>query len=271
MSKGTWKSKQEATRALASNKAVIYLRVSGEEQAEHGHGIDDQEDKCTEYCNARGYEIVAVHRDEAVQGDTAVSERPGLSQALLQCAMGDASVLVTSAQDRLARDTEIWPGIRKTAIRGQFSIETVKEGNLTRDGSEFMGDIYAAVAAQEKRTIVARLVGGRRQRSKVDGRGSGFLPYGYMLITQETIAIDEQAADIIRTILRMRNDGVTYQAIADMLNAGGRVTATGAEWTRGLVKNVEDKRTLYSTGVKTWGDVASAEKWPIIYTSEIAV
>ena len=270
MSKNTWNSKQASVRANASSKAVIYLRVSGEEQAKHGSGIAAQLDACTVYATQHGYQVVGVYRDEAVKGDTKVSDRQGLQGALTSLAMNVASILITAAQDRLARDGAIWYSIRAAAIRGRWSIETVKEGSLTRDGSEFMGDIYAAVAAQEKRTITARMVGGRRERSRRDGRGSGFLPYGYKLVTSETIAIEEEEATIIRTILIWREEGLTYQAIADKLNVRGYETQHGGQWTRGLVKNVDDKRTLYTTGIKSWGDVTSTEKWPIILTPRIA-
>jgi site-specific DNA recombinase len=267
MSRGTWKSAQESTRAASSGKAVIYLRVSGEEQAKHGHGIDDQLDKCRAYCNTHAYEIIGVLRDEAVKGDTAVIERVGLTQALTMCAIGQASILVTSAQDRLARDTQIWPMIRHAATSGHFAIETCKEGNLTDVGTEVTGDWFALIAANEKRTITARMLGGRRERSKQDGMGSGPLPWGWLRVgygRQSTVEVDEQAATIIRMILGLRDDGVTYQGIADALNGLGLVTATGATWTRGHVKLVDEKRTLYTTGVKTWGDVSSQEQWPVI-------
>ena len=260
------KRNKATARASAANKAVVYLRVSGEEQAKHGNGIQAQLDACTQYCTQHAYEIVSVFKDEAVKGDTSVSDRPGLTGAMTLCSLGQASHLVTAAQDRLARDTEIWPGIRKHAIRNEYAIETVKEGNLTQDGSEFIGDIYAAVSAQEKRTITARLVGGRRERSRRDGRGSGFLPYGYKLVTQETIAIDDQEAEVVRAILLRRDNGDTFQAIADRLNGAGYLTSHGSMWTRGRIKDIDDRRELYTTGKRSWGDVTSTETWPIILT-----
>ncbi len=269
MSRGTWKSKQEQARAASTDKAVVYFRVSGEEQAKNGHGLDDQLDKCKQYCTQHTYDVVSILRDEAVQGDTAIVDRQGLTQALTLCAIGQASILVASAQDRLARDTQIWPMIRHAATSSHFSIETVKEGNLTSDGSEFMGDIYAAVAAQERRTITARMLGGRRERSKRDGLGSGPVPYGWKRLgygKQAAVVIDEQAANIIRFILRKRDEGETYQAIADMLRYNGDKTAKVEDWTRGHVKLVDQKRELYMTGVRTWGNVTSAEKWPVIYS-----
>jgi site-specific DNA recombinase len=121
--------KQPVAQAGAGNRAVIYLRVSGEEQAKEGYGLEDQEDKCTRYSDEHGYSIVGILRDEGLKGDQPISERPALQQALEMCAKGLADVLVAKAQDRLARDTEIWPQIRKAAIKARVRIETVKEGN----------------------------------------------------------------------------------------------------------------------------------------------
>jgi hypothetical protein len=81
--------------------------------------------------------------------------------------------------------------------------------------------------------------------------------------------IDKHAATIIRFILSKRDEGATYQAIADMLRYNGDKTAKGEDWTSGHVKLVDDKRALYTTGIKTWGDLASQEKWPIIYRGEM--
>jgi DNA invertase Pin-like site-specific DNA recombinase len=131
----------------------------------------------------------------------------------------------------------------------------------------FMGDIHAAVASEERRKIAERLVGGRRERSKRDGMGSGSVPYGFTRIgkgRESTIAIDESAADIILFILASRDDGMTYDQIACHLTSEGYRTSRGETWTRGQVKRVDDRRALYQEGRKGWGDVESEEAWPII-------
>ncbi len=265
--------KKQATALVgAGNRAVIYLRVSGEEQAKEGYGLEDQEDKCTRYSDEHGYSIVGILRDEALKGTQPVSERPALQKALEMCSRGLADVLVTKAQDRLARDTEIWPQIRKAAIKANVRIETVKEGNLTQAGSEFMGDIYAAVAAQERRTISDRTLGGREKRSKQDGLGSGPIPWGYVKLLsgtvehpEVTIAVNEKAVSTIRLVLSERSKGIGYQALANALHDSGvELPGGGTNWTPGNIQKIEKHAELYRTGKRSWGNVVAREEWPVI-------
>jgi site-specific DNA recombinase len=258
-------------------RAVLYLRVSGDEQAKEGYGLEDQEDKARGYCELHGYEIVDVVRDEGMTGDTPINEREGLPRALEMCRKGDVDVLVTKAQDRLARDTEIWPQIRKAARQAGVRIETVKEGDLTAVGSEFMGDIYAAVAAQERRTIVERVAGGREKRSKRDGLGSGPTPWGYTKLLSGTVEhpvvtidINQAAVPTICRVLTERAKGTGYQAIADSLKADGIEKPNGGtDWNVGNIQKIEKHADLYRTGIRTWGNVTATEKWPVIMSEDV--
>lgn len=45
-------------------KAVVYARVSSEEQAKHGFSIDNQKRQCIEFVEKQGYSVVKVFVDE---------------------------------------------------------------------------------------------------------------------------------------------------------------------------------------------------------------
>ena len=64
-------------------RAIIYLRVSGDTQVKEGYGLETQEDACTDYCQRKGYTVVATLRDEAISGAKDFTDRPGLTQALV--------------------------------------------------------------------------------------------------------------------------------------------------------------------------------------------
>ncbi len=107
-----------------------------------------------------------------------------------------------------------------------------------------MGDIHAAVASEERRTIAKRLYNGRRQRSKDDGLGSGRIPWGYTKIVHGTgkaqtvtIEIDNAVAKTINFILNKREKGTTYDEIADRLRYAQDTMRNGSwNWTRGSVE-----------------------------------
>ena len=79
------KQTKQAVAGILGKRAVIYLRVSGDEQAKEGYGLEDQEDKCTAYAREHGYTLVAVLRDEGLKGNQPISERPSLQQAIGTC------------------------------------------------------------------------------------------------------------------------------------------------------------------------------------------
>jgi len=78
------KKTQEFTRvqeAIAS-KAVGYVRVSSEEQATHGYGLEAQERAIRAFAESQGYELIAVIQDPGVSGATRPASRPGFKRVL---------------------------------------------------------------------------------------------------------------------------------------------------------------------------------------------
>src|SRR4051812_1666548 len=86
-------------------KAVIYCRVSSDRQVKEGHGLDGQERRCRRYAEEKGYEVVAVFRDEGVSGG--VVDREGMQKMLDYLdgeVCGDSCIVLIDDIKRLARD-----------------------------------------------------------------------------------------------------------------------------------------------------------------------
>ncbi len=260
---------RKATKARVRGlRAVIYLRVSSEDQAKEGYGLQAQEDACLTYAKRQGYTVVAILRDEGISGTVDLEGRPALSEAVRLCTNGQADVLLCYAADRLARSVGLFDFLRTTLIRSGVRFETAKEGqDFTRSEALLMGDIYAAFAAEERLRIAARLYGGRRERSKLDGLGSGPLPYGYARNRDGEIIIEQRAAVVVRKLLTLRKRH-TYQATADALNAAGYTAPRGSKWTVGQVHGIERHRELYRTGRRVWDGVVAKETWPILWITK---
>ena len=57
--------------------AVLYIRVSTDEQARQGVSLDAQEGRLRAYCAMRGLEVVDIIRDEGVSAFKHLDKRPG--------------------------------------------------------------------------------------------------------------------------------------------------------------------------------------------------
>ena len=255
------------TTSKTTNRVAIYLRVSGEEQAKHGHGLDAQLDACQTYAKTAGYTVVEVCADEAISGTKPVSARPGLARAIALCELNQADVILTYSQDRLARSQSVFETVRDRASKAPFRIITARDGqDLTAQENEIPGDVMALVASIERKMIARRLANGRRERSKRDGLGSGFVPFGYQR-TADSIAVHPDQAATIRCLFALRDAGKTYAATAKALNDNNMTTPTGKDWTTATVQGIERNRTLYATGNRSWHDVTAVQSWPAILES----
>src|SRR5580692_5928696 len=57
-------------------KALGYIRVSSEEQADHGLGLESQRQRIRTYCEMKGLDLTTIYEDPAVSGGKALGIRP---------------------------------------------------------------------------------------------------------------------------------------------------------------------------------------------------
>src|SRR6266851_9841551 len=82
-------------------KVVGYIRVSTEDQADSGAGLEAQRAAIHEQCRRRSWELLAIHSDTA--SARSLAARPGLMRALADVEGGAAGTLVVAKLDRLSR------------------------------------------------------------------------------------------------------------------------------------------------------------------------
>ena len=253
-------------RQANGKNAVLYIRVSTKEQGKKGrYGVDAQLCAVLEYCTKHGYTIVGACSDIGKSGTLDSLEREGLTQAMTLAKTGTADVIVAAAQDRLARGS-VFDEIRSMARKDGYRLEAVKESmDVAADENELTGDAMAFVATIERKNIAKRTLAGRKERAKIDGRSSSYVPFGYKLDSDNLIAIDEKQAAIVRFILSEREAGRPYQEIADRLRYNGdEKPSGGTDWNVGNVQTIEKRADLYKTGMRVWGDIEASVQWPII-------
>src|SRR5215469_12854314 len=86
------------------NGAVIYVRVSTDEQADGPLNLSNQEQKCRSYCSQKGYSVLHVFTDPGQSART--SDRPEFQRMLAYCKAHHREVGFVIVQDlsRFARN-----------------------------------------------------------------------------------------------------------------------------------------------------------------------
>ena len=88
----------------SQGRVVGYLRVSTDAQAEHGFGLDVQEQAIRQWAKRENKVLTELFSDAGVSGSNGLESRVALADALSAMKEGRAEGLVVYRLDRLARD-----------------------------------------------------------------------------------------------------------------------------------------------------------------------
>lgn len=197
----------------APARMVGYVRVSTEEQAEEGYGLDAQELTLRRAFEYRGWTLVELIREEGLSGSTL--ERSGLQRALRAIARGDADGLVVAKLDRLTRSTrDFCELVDWFEDAGGALVMLEPDVDTSSPTGRAVAQVMVAFAELERGLIRERTkaaLHAKRTKGERTGRP----------------AVADRPALAVR-IQQMREDGMTLQAIADQLTAEGVPTARGA-------------------------------------------
>lgn len=233
---------QNAEKEAIRTKAVGYLRVSTEEQAQSGFGLDAQEEAVRKFADAVGLDLVDVVADPGVSGTTKPADRPGFARILALAAARSCSVVLVKRFDRVARNIALAVTASNDLdkVHG-VTIRSVTEGIDTGSpAGKMIFGLLAAMAEGERDAIVDRTKGGRMQKAGQGGFAGGRAPYGYRINGAGGLVVDEAKRVIVLRIFDENGAGRTLQAIANGLNADGIPSATGKRWHPSTVSYVLD-------------------------------
>jgi site-specific DNA recombinase len=235
-------TEQAEQNAVVADRAVIYIRVSTEEQAASGFGLESQERAARAFAESQGYELVEVVTDRAVSGATLPAGREGFKRILDLAEARTFSVLLVWKFDRLARSLA-YAVTTVNDLRTKYGIalRSVTEPiDTATPMGEVMFAILAGMAGQERQAITERTLAGRKGKASHGGFAGGEAPLGYTRDKEGGLATVEAEADTVRRIFALRAAGSTLRAIADTLTAEGAPTKRGGRWHAATVRYVLD-------------------------------
>lgn len=218
-------------------RAIGYLRVSTEEQAASGLGLDAQRAALEATAARLGVELVAHHADEGLSGAKGVEDRPALLAAVGELERGD--VLLVAKRDRLGRDPILVAMIeRLVARRGARVVSAAGEGTENDDPtSVLMRRIVDAFAEYERLVIGARTKAALKAK-RAAGKRAGTVPFGFYADPDGTLHEHEGEQEVIRAALEAKADGLSQRAIVAELKARGFVGRTGKPLGRSQVRGI---------------------------------
>lgn len=207
-------------------KAIGYIRVSTQGQADEGVSLDAQRAKIEAWCALNDYELVAIHEDAGISGGS-TKGRPGLDAARQAVKAGMA--LVCYSISRLARSTRDMLEISEELNgKGADLVSLTEKIDTTTAAGRMVFKMLAVLADFERDQIGERTkMALAHKKAKREVYSS--TPYGFEAIEGRLIEVEQEAA-VVAEIKAARHSGQTLQRIADSLNARGIPTKQGKAW-----------------------------------------
>jgi site-specific DNA recombinase len=222
--------------------AVGYIRVSSEEQADSGLGLEAQRQRIAAFCDMKGLTLTAVFEDAGVSGGKPLSTREGGAR-LLQAVRRGRVVVVAAKLDRLFRSVADAATTIADFDRKGINLVAISEGfDMTNPYGRAMAQMASVFAELERAMIRERTrsaLGVKRTRGERISRhapfGWDFGPEGHLVEN----AGEQEARQLIR---QLRVDGMSYREIALHLQERGIPSKQGGQWVHTAVRRILNRQ-----------------------------
>lgn len=200
---------------------IGYLRVSTEEQANSGLGLEAQRDTIQRYADAHGWDVI-WHVDEGLSAKSLA--RPQLQDALARLHVipkrRAVDGIVVAKLDRLSRSVHDFSGLLKLAATRKWALVAIDLGvDTSTPTGKLIANVMMSVAEWE-REVIGERTSAAMQAAKRQGRHMG-----------RVSALPEATGKRLLTLRRRH----TLAGTAAALNREGHTTATGAPWSANTV------------------------------------
>lgn len=199
-------------------KCILYPRVSTEMQVE-GYSLDGQKTSLKKFAEREEMQIVGIYEDAGKSGKS-IEGRPAFKRMLSDIQEGlDVDYVLVYKLSRFGRNAaDILNSLEFIQSYGGNLI-CIEEGiDSSQTSGKLLISVLSAVAEIEQENILEQTMNGRREKARQGKWNGGPAPYGYIL-KDDTLLIDEQEAEIVRTIFdKFVNTNMGYTGIAKYLN-----------------------------------------------------
>jgi len=227
----------QTTNGHGPRRAILYARVSTDEQARSGYSLSQQLEALREYAAREGYEILDEITDPGKSGATL--DRPGLDRLRDLVASGGVSAVLAQDRDRFAREPAYLWVLREELSEHGCKLHALNDrGDDSPEGTLTDG-ILDQLAKYERAKVAERTRRGLLQKARegkvIKGPKANF---GFRFNeTDDGLVIYEPEMRIVEKIFSMAASGMGPKAMQTRLYAEGIPSPTGkAMWPHRILK-----------------------------------
>ena len=227
-----------STNGHGPKRAILYARVSTDEQARSGFSLAQQLEALREYALREGYEVLEEVEDPGQSG--ASLERPGMDRVRDLVAAGGVSVVLAQDRDRFAREPAYHYLLRREFEERGTRIRALNDRGDESPEGELTDGILDQLAKYERAKIAERSRRGKLRKAREGKVIAGPSPdYGFLYNEgRDNYVIDEDTMPVVRRIFEMIGaEGHSLWAVKKILEREGVPTPSGARyWSQAFLR-----------------------------------
>ena len=158
-------------------EALLYTRVSKEDQVKFGMSLDAQLESLKQYCSENNLKIRNIYSDEGISGGS-ITKRKAFQNMIEEAKPGD--IILFTKLDRFSRNLLDANIVVKELTKKDVSIKAINEDDIdtsTADG-KFIFNLKLSLAQREREKVSERINDVFAYKIKQGEIVSGQIPYG---------------------------------------------------------------------------------------------
>ena len=214
-------------------KAIGYIRVSTDKQAEHGVSLEAQREKLEAYAMLYDIELVDLVVE---QGSAKCLQRDGLQEALARLGT-DADALLVVKLDRLTRSVADLGRLVETYFQDHALLSVGEQIDTRSAAGRLVLNVLASVSQWEREVIGERTSAAMQHMRSMNKYTGGKVPYGFKLVEGELVE-DKAEQCVIKLVAKYKALGLSYTRIARSLKEAGYLSRTGRQFNHKCIKQM---------------------------------
>jgi site-specific DNA recombinase len=196
-------------------KAVGYIRVSTDMQADKGTSLDNQVARIQEYAQSKGFILENIFEDAGYSGKN--TKRPGFQAMFNRLRKGGVEAVIVWHSTRFARNLK--DNIVHMAELEQRKVKffSIEEPEMSGSSGKAMRNLMAVFAEYQSDVTGDHTRSVKANLKKNLKTYCGNPPLGFRN-EKGKLVIVEQDMETVRNIMGLRTQGLSYNKIANKIN-----------------------------------------------------
>src|SRR5215211_84671 len=229
-----------STNGHGPKRAILYARVSTDEQARSGYSLAQQLEALRAYAAREGYEVLEEVQDAGQSG--ASLERPGMDRVRDLVAAGGVSVVLAQDRDRFSREPAYTYLLRREFEEHECELRSLNDRGDGSPEGELTDGILDQLAKYERAKIAERSRRGKLRKAhegKMIPASTPNYGFGYNG-ARDNYVVDEANMCVVRRIFRMVGaEGDSLNSVKRTFDREGVPTPRGSRyWGNTFIQRV---------------------------------